>query len=181
MAEIKSAIELAMERTKNLVMGEEEKRQLARKDLEDRMKAIMRRFLEGMIDQERFLDEYRDIKAEKGEKRLLLVDLVIQGFEASVDNERLFDLIELVGEDAGSGLGREAQALRAGFESELKAREADIREGIVSRLQAMGISGSAVEPNVPEWKEWKDAVSDTAALFKQRLIEWKDKVLANPA
>jgi hypothetical protein len=181
MAEIKSAIELAMERTKNLVMDEEEKRELARKDLEDRMRAIMRRFLEGMIDRERFLDDYRDVSAEKREKRVLLADLVIQGFEASVDNERLFELLELLGEDAGGGLGREAKALRTRFESELKAREAGIREGIIGRLRAMEISGSAVEPNVAEWNEWKDAASGIAPLLKQRLIEWKDRVLAVPA
>lgn len=181
MAEIKSAIELAMERTRNLVMDEEEKKQLARKDLEDKLRAIARRFLEGMIDRERFLRDYDDIRGDKREKRALLSDLVIQGFETSFDNVLLFDLLELLGEDAGQGLGNEAKALKAGFRKELETREADIREDIMKRLRKMDISGSAVEPNVAEWKEWKDASLHTAALLKHRLDEWKAKILAVPA
>jgi hypothetical protein len=182
MAEIKSAIELAMERTRNLVMDEEEKKQLARKDLEDRLRATERRFLESMIDREQFLADFRDnIKGDRREKRLILIDLAIQGFETSIDNERLFELLELLGEDAGSDLGKEAKALSAGFGNELKTREAGIRSGIVARLQEMKISGSAVEPNVAVWNEWNDAARDTAAVLKQHFIEWKEKVLAVPA
>jgi len=180
-AEIKSAIELAMERTKNLVMDEEEKKQLLRKDLEDRLKAIMRRFMEGMIDRERFLADFRGIDGDKRAKRMILIDLAIRGFEESIDNERLFDLLVLLGDDAGSAFGEEAKALKAGFKNELRAREAGIRKGIMDRLKAMDISGSAVEPNVAEWKEWKDAARETAASLKQRLMGWKDRILAVPA
>ena len=117
-AEIKSAIELAMERTKNLIMDEEEKKQLLRKDLEDKLKAVMRRFLEGMTDRERFYADYRGIEGDRLLKRSLLTDLAIHGFEESIDNARLFELLEVLGEDAGSLLGDEAKALKTGFESE---------------------------------------------------------------
>lgn len=181
MAEIKSAIELAMERTKNLVMDDEEKRLLVRKDLEDRLRALVRRFAEGMIDRDGFWADYGDIKGDRHEKRAILADLVIQGFETSLDNDRLFEVLELLGEDAGGSLAAEAKALKYGFRKDLDAREAGIREGIMASLKKMDISGSAVEPNVAEWKEWRDASLDTVALLKHRLIEWKERVLAIPA
>lgn len=181
MAEIKSAIELAMERTSNLVMDEEEKRGLVRKDLEGRLKAAMRRFLEGMTDRERFLGDYEGIKGDRREKRSILAGLLIQGFETFIENERFFELLELLGEDTGSDLEHAAKALETGFKSELKAREMGIREEINARLRDMGISGSAVEPNVVEWQEWKDAAWDIGASLKQHLVEWKDRVLAVPA
>jgi hypothetical protein len=180
-AEIKSAIELAMERTRNLVMDEEEKKQLARKDLEDRLRAIVRRFLEGMIDRERFVADYGETKGDRREKRSVLTDLIIQGFETPYDNLLLFDLLEFLGEDAGHGLGSEARTMKAGFEKELETREAGTREEIRKRLRKMDISGSAVEPNVAEWKEWKEASVHTVALLKHRLDEWKARVLAVPA
>ena len=180
-AEIKSAIELAMERTKNLIMDEEEKKQLLRKDFEDKLKAVMRRFLEGMTDRERFYADYRGIEGDRRLKRSLLANLAIHGFEESIDNERLFELLEILGEDAGSPLGGEAKALKTGFESELRAREAGIRKEIADRLEAMGISGAAVEPNVAEWEESKEAAREIAAHLKQHLIEWKEKVVAVPA
>ena len=178
MAEIKSAIELAMERTKNLVMDDEEKRAFARKDLEEKLRAVMRRFLEGMIDPHQFLDDYGSIKADRSTKRTLLVDLIIQEFEASAQNERVFTLMELVGADAGAGFEEEARALKTRFLKELETREGGIRKSIAGRLRDLGISGSAVEPNVADWDEWKAGAREAASLFRRHLSEWKDRMSA---
>jgi hypothetical protein len=48
MAEIKSAIELAMEKTKGLVMDDREKRSLALRELAAGMMTIYRRYREGL-------------------------------------------------------------------------------------------------------------------------------------
>ncbi|HQM77478.1 MAG TPA: hypothetical protein PLF87_09745, partial [Syntrophorhabdaceae bacterium] len=50
MAVIKSAIELAMERTKNIVLGDEEKKVLAGKEADNRLRSIVRRFFSGITD-----------------------------------------------------------------------------------------------------------------------------------
>ena len=70
MSEIKSAIELAMERTRNLVMDDEEKRQASVRDREQKMTALLRRFMENMIDERRFLNEYELIAGDPGVRRL---------------------------------------------------------------------------------------------------------------
>jgi hypothetical protein len=178
MGEIKSAIELAMERTKNLVMDDEEKKEFARKDREDKVRVIMRRFVEGMIEDVEFLREFGEIRGEKSQKSALLVDLVAEGFQTSRDNERLFALLRLIGEDAGSGLAAEAEALKIWFQKELAAREAGIKERIIARLEDLGISGDAVEPNVPEWEESQDAAREIGSLIKGRLHEWKKRLQA---
>ncbi|OPY64862.1 MAG: hypothetical protein A4E57_03404 [Syntrophorhabdaceae bacterium PtaU1.Bin034] len=176
MAEIKSAIEIAMERTKNLVMDEKEKKEFAQKDLTDRLRAIERRFLEGIIEPEEFLAEYKNIQAEKSQKRRILVDLLVEEFNASVENERLFQLLEIMGDEAGGGLGDEARLLKSAFQKELEARLSGIKESILGRLSSMGISGSSIEPNVTEWDEWKNALQETGSVCRKRLYEWKDKV-----
>ena len=114
MAKIKSAIELAMERTKNLVMDEKEKEEFARRGLEDKLRAVMRRFLEGMTGRESFS---ADSGASRGkrEKRLLLVDLAFRNSSIQVIRRGFFELLELVGEEAGSGLGGEARSLKDRF------------------------------------------------------------------
>jgi hypothetical protein len=181
MAKIKSAIELAMERTKNLVMNEKEKEEFARRGLEDKLKAIMRRFLEGMIGRKEFPDELGGMKAGKRERRLLLIDLILEEFDLPGDKERLFDLLELVGEEAGGGLANDARRLKDRFREELKANAAGVRAEIMTRLARMGISGTSIEPNTEEWEEWKDAAQKTGSLFKKRLHEWKDKAENAPA
>jgi hypothetical protein len=178
--EIKSAIELAMEKTKNLVMDEGEKRAFARKGLEERLRALMRRFFEGMIGREEFLAEYRGMKAEKRDLALLVIDMIIEEFGREGEKDRPFELLELLGEEAGGGLAEEARALRDGFREELRADVSGVREKIMTRLGEMGISGEALEPNIEEWDEWKDAAQKRGSLFRKRLYEWKDKAERAP-
>ncbi len=181
MANIKSAIELAMERTKHLVMDEKEKEEFARRGLEEKLRATMRRFLEGMTGREELLAELGGMKAGKREKRLLLIDMVLEEFDLSGDKEKLFDLLELVGEEAGGGLAGDARKLKERFRDELKANVADVRAEIMKRLGRMGISGTSLEPNSEEWEEWKDAAQKTGNLFKKWLHEWKNKAEKAPA
>jgi hypothetical protein len=178
LAEIKSAIELAMERTKNLVMDDEEKKEFARKYREDRLRAVMRRFLEGIIGGDECLREYNDIRGEKAQKSALLLDLIIEEFRVSTENEMLFALLQLIGEDAGGGLAGEVQALKGWFQKELAAREGEIRNGIMSRLNDLGISGTAVVPNIPEWEESQSAAKEIGSLIRSRLFDWKDRLQA---
>jgi hypothetical protein len=180
-AKIKSAIELAMERTKHLVMDEKEKEEFARRGLKDKLRAIMRRFLEGMIGREELLAELAGMKTGKREKRLLLIDMILEEFSLPGDKERLFDLLELVGEEAGVGLAGDARRLKDRFHKELKANLAGVREEIMKRLGRMGISGKSLEPNSEEWEEWKDAAQKTGSLFKRWLYEWKNKAENAPA
>ena len=178
MAEIKSAIELAMERTKNLVMDDEEKRALARRDFEDRLRAVMRRFLEGIRGREEFLAEYREIKGDSAEKGLLLIDLILEESSVLSQKEKVFALLELVGGELGGGLAAEAGALGAQFKRDLAAGVPGVGERIMGRLAGMGISGSSVEPNVEAWDEWRDAVREMGDVFKGRLSGWREKARA---
>ena len=178
MAEIKSAIELAMERTKNLVMDDEEKKAFAQKDLDEKLRAVMRRFLEGMIDREQFLVDYGNINADRAQKRGRIVDLIIQEFEVSAQNDRVFALMAVVGAEAGAGFEEEAMGLKTRFLKELETREAGIRKNIAGKLRDVGISGSAVEPNMTDWDEWKAGAREAASLFRRHLSEWKDRLAA---
>jgi hypothetical protein len=178
MAEIKSAIELAMERTKNLVMSDEEKKEFARKDAEDKLKAVVRRFQEGMIDAAAFARDYNEIDGTDAYKRGIIVDIVVQEFESTTERERLFSLLELLGERRGPELAEEVRLLRMWFEKELKFREGDIREKILSRLADIGISGSAVRPNLAEWEESQDAAREIGVSIRDRINAWKRKLVA---
>jgi hypothetical protein len=181
MAEIKSAIELAMERTKNLVMGEEEKMEFARKDSEDRLRAAVRRFQEGMIDDDGFVRDYQGVSGTEAYKRGLVVDLILREFETAVERERLFELLELLGRQGGPGLAEEVRSLKVWFDKELHFREDDIKKKILSRLADIGISGSAVKPNIPEWEESRDTAREVGVLIQNHVNAWKEKLLATAA
>jgi hypothetical protein len=176
LGEIKSAIELAMERTKNLVMDDDEKREFARKNLEDKLRAAVRRFLEGMVTGEDFLHEYNDLPGDRAAREALLLDMVADEFQTSAaDNEKLFSLLELIGEDIGGGLAEEARTLKGWFTRELGTQDEEIRKRIIARLLEMGISGSAVQPNISAWEESQDAARQIGGLVRDRLQKWKKR------
>lgn len=179
MGEIKSAIELAMERTKGLVMDDKEKQEAAAKELGSRIGGLLRRYLEEMVDWDDFRKEYEKVEGNKTQKNELLVDAALSEFDLSDDNEKVFDILSFVGGDADDRLKKEIDDLQSEFHNRMATEVQGVRKSITARLQRMGISGNAVEPNVTEWDEWKTAVEQTKVLFKKRLNEWKRRIAQN--
>jgi len=177
MAEIKSAIELAMEKTKNLIMDEEERRLSVLKDTENKIRATLRRYLEGMIEKKDDVKkEMEEIKGDEGLKRSLLIDLLIEEFDIRSDNTRLLELFYIVNGGLQESLKKELEMLQNKFKEEMEKRGMIIRERITGRLKEMGITGNGVEPNIEEWDEWKEGHEETGMVFKKRIAEWKNKL-----
>ena len=176
MAEIKSSIELAMEKTKNLVMDEEERKLSALRDTENKIRATLRRYLEGMIERDDVEKEMEEIKGDEGLKRSLLIDLLIEEFDIGSDNTRLLELFYIVNGGLQESLKKELATLKNKFKEEMEKRGMIIRERIAGRLREMGITGDGVEPNIEEWDEWKEGLEESGAVFKKRIAEWKNKL-----
>ncbi len=180
MAEIKSAIELAMERTKGLVMDEKEKEQSLIQDAENRLKVLVRRFLDGTIEMDDLGSQYDKLELTENRKRSLLVDIVVNGFDVGGD-AKSFDLLHLADRKLDKRLHAELDKLQGQFTDALEKKSEDVRKQVLSRLKKMGISGNALEPNVNVWEEWKDAADETKQMFSSRLQKWKDEVKAATA
>jgi hypothetical protein len=175
MAEIKSAIELAMERTANLVMDDEEKQESRKKELENRLKAIMRRYLEGMVELDGAMDEIDGIKADAALKRGLLMDLLLEELDITKENARMLALFKRMGSLPGS-LMAEFDALRQEFTRQLEKKESVVREQVRARLAAMGVGGDGLEPNVEAWEEWAEARDATGRIFREQTEKWKERL-----
>ena len=178
MAEIKSAIELAMEKTRDLVVDSKEREAMAIKELEDKVKAVLRRYMEEMIDNEDAAKELSKINADKALKRALIVDNLVDEFDVRKNNERLLSLFHFAGIDLPQSIHSELETLNKVFLEELEAREIVIRERIRNNLAESGITGRGIEPNLAAWDEWHEEVEQAGNVFKKRMEELKDKVKA---
>lgn len=175
-SEIKSAIELAMERTKGLVMDDKEKQEAVARELGSRMGGLLRRYLEEMIDLDDFRKEYEKLAGNEAQKKGLLVEAALSEFDLSEDNQKVFDILSFAGGEGDDRLKREIDDLQSEFNNRMAAEVEGVRKSISARLEKMGISGNAVEPNVAEWDEWKSAMDQTKSFFKKRLAEWKTRI-----
>jgi hypothetical protein len=177
MAEIKSAIELAMERTRNLVMDEEEKRESRNKEIENKVRAILKRYLESIIEADQALEDVAEVKAPEGQKRRLLANLVLEEFDITALSPRVLDVLRHVVRCLPGSFMGELDAILSEFGLSMEKEEGVVREKIRERLDGMGIAGDGLEPNVEAWEEWTQAREETAQAFKERIDEWKRRLL----
>ncbi|MBA4416730.1 MAG: hypothetical protein C0392_02295 [Syntrophus sp. (in: bacteria)] len=177
MAEIKSAIELAMERTRNLVMDEEEKKAFQIKETENRVRAILRRYCEGMIETNRAMDELDEIAGDQSIKKRVLTEALFEEIDITKDNAGLLALLKIMGGSPYDSFIKEFEGIVMNFSRELKKKETIIREKIENRLKEMGITGDGCEPNVEAWEEWEGAREETGLIFSGQIKEWKERLL----
>lgn len=179
MAEIKSAIELAMEKTKDLVIGKEERDAMVAKEIETRVGGVVRRYMEEMISRDDVKREMDGIKADKRLKYSSLLDALIEEFDVRESNDRLFSLFDFAGLGIQEVLRDEFETLRKDFQAEMEKKETIIRERIEGNLTALGIAGDGIEPNLTAWDEWQEATAEAGNAFKSRMEVWKEKVKAS--
>ncbi|MCX5807382.1 MAG: hypothetical protein NT010_15175 [Proteobacteria bacterium] len=178
MSAIKSAIELAMERTKGLVMDDEERKSLALKETENKVKAVVKRYLEGIIERNGVDKEIARIKADEGLKKSILIDRLIDEFDINSNNDRLLKIFNAICEGLKEPFKYDMEIMQNKFLEETLKSKTVIREKVLNRLGEIGITGSGVEPNVQAWDEWNENVEETGRAFKDRIIEWKNRLNA---
>jgi len=157
MAEIKSTIDLIMERTKNLSASPEEREAYQRQELEKNIRGLIQR----LFDYNVTLDDVKDeLEREKKNGRAAQAMASMKGALAAhvdpeADNERLFRIInELVGTPE-----ERLRETLAACRQEAASWKADLAERRKKDLESKGITGPAVLPNLeadPQWKAWRE-------------------------
>lgn len=155
MAEIKSTLDLVMERTRNLKITEEDKKKIKEEELKGKIKGLIRRCLDGYA---RFEDEYRALLADfdRDAARKALADELIGQFDPLHgrydENEKLFAMIEAIFPSEASSMQQKIESWEASLRPARENRVAAIRETWKKAL----LSGSALTPNLEKDPEWRD-------------------------
>jgi len=167
MGEIKSTMDIIMERTKNLTMTEEEKRTLKERDMAGRVKGLIQRYLDGGMDLNRLRAEVEGLLAKDRDLAGRLVKEEALGrIEPGKNNELLLAMIE---ETMGMDVTpvREILAdVERRWKKDSESHEKTMRE----TLREKGISGSAVLPNLDKSEEWRRSVEGMKREMKERLM-----------
>ena len=167
MGEIRSTMDIIMEKTKGLTLTEKEKEAFRRTEIERKMRGLLQRFLDGLINLTAIKEEIGSMDPiQRRMAKEALVKECVDNMEVEGENAPLFDLLEyLIGPDT-QGLRKTLEGLRADLEEERKAREGLMRES----LEKAGISGSAIIPNIQADPEWGRYLSGMRGELKQKLV-----------
>lgn len=168
MAEIKSTIDLIMERTKNLSASTEEREAWHRQEREKHFRSLVQRLLDCSLT----LDDVKDeLEKEKKSGRAAealghLKKALAAHVDPDADNERL---LRIISELAATPEERLREVLRS-CRAESSAKKTALAERHRAELESSGIAGSAVLPNPEADPQWKALKEDMQAALAKRLL-----------
>ena len=161
MSEIKSTLDLVMERTKNLTMNAAEKEEQRKIDLKNRLAGLVQKFQDQTIKPTEFFKHLNELKNTFGHRvEKQMADEILGGIDVEADNDRRLALLT-------DYFGLETSTLKmiqAEFKQALQAGKTARIDILKSQLsEHYGISGTAVIPNIetdPEWQQTYNAITE---------------------
>jgi len=168
MAEIKSTIDLIMERTKNLSASPQERESYQRQEREKRLRGLVQRLLGDKLTLDAVKGELAKEKKNgtAAEVTGVLKNALAGHVDPEADNERLF---RYVSELVGTPEDRLRETLAACRE-EATSRKAVLAERQGKDLESNGITGSAVLPNPEADPLWKACREEMQAACAKRFL-----------
>ncbi len=166
MAEIKSTLDLIMEKTQNMVLTEDEKEEIRRKELNGKIKGWIQQYRDNVMRLDAIKSEIQ--KEEKDRQVALKKTLkkeIIRHIEPDEDNTKLFQLLEEI-----LGINKDSIINMINrFQEILDTEKINKTNERKNRLNEKGISGTAVVPNLDSDKEWNGYYLDLKEEFKEKI------------
>jgi len=180
MGDIKSAIEIALEKTKHLKLTEEESKQLKKEELKQKAEGLVYRYLSKQLDLEQL---EKEINKEPEDTKESLFRFVLKHCVDSITME--CDLKSIL-----SGLGyflrdkeretlliKKIEASFNNYENKKANKYKQIAEELKEELKKEGFSGNAVLPNVESSNKWHHYLRDLSNRYQEEIAILKKKLI----
>jgi len=175
MGEIKSTLDLVLEKTKHLSLSSEEKQAQIQKDINSRINGMLQKYLDGLFSLEQLQRAYEGLKAEFDlSENNILAGETIGRLDPGLDNLALFDVLEHVCHLDYSGIADAISEYQAGYHTAAQNRMETLKESLA---QKFSISGSAVVPNLAADEKWRLEAQALRSGFDQKLSRGRGKLL----
>jgi len=175
MSEIKSTLEIIMEKTKDLTLTEEEKKEFKHKDMAGKIKGVIQKFLDGILDLNRFKIEIAALEKDNRDMvTLLVIDELLPRISPDEDNTLFLQIL-----DTREGIDTTPiKEILADFEKRLAKERAVHEKELMKSLKNKGISGSAVIPNLNADPDWVNKISEMSKEFEERLRSYRKNLFS---
>ncbi|MEJ2729265.1 MAG: hypothetical protein P8185_12290 [Deltaproteobacteria bacterium] len=178
MAEIKSTLDLVMEKTKNLSLSAEERQEQKNKEIGSRIRGLLNKYQDKVLSFDQFNSEYRALEKEYGPTATgneQLIKEIYNRIELGKDNQSLFDLLSKFEVSDLEGL----KSILREFQNVSDSAAGERRKTLKEQLAKMHlISGSAVAPNLEKDDDWRKEAGKIRARYGALLDEEKARLLA---
>ncbi|MEA1935353.1 MAG: hypothetical protein U9M96_00850 [Thermodesulfobacteriota bacterium] len=171
MAEIKSTLDIIMEKTNNLTMTEEEKEELRRTELAEKAKGWVQKYMDNLIKQEKLKSELKKEGKDKySELQKILKNELLERLQPDGDNVKIFQLIKGILDIKKDPFVKIINE----FQKEVASEKSNRLENRKKLLTKRRFFGSAVIPNLALDESWGIHYKKLEVNCKKRLISVTD-------
>lgn len=177
MGEIKSSLELAMERTKKVAISEKEKEEIKQKEVLQKATSLFHRYREGHLPLNDILKEIEKMEQKTAATvKELLLSQWIDTLSLEDDAERIFKGIESLKQRSIEEAKKRFHHLLSKYQDEKERIKEKLRVEFTEALRKDTIYGSAVEPKLEGGELWKKEKDKLDHSYKIKLEEIKEQL-----
>jgi len=179
MAEIKSTLELAMERSKKFTISEREKEEIKQREVLQKATGLFHRYREGHLPLNEILREIERMDERSASMvRESLLDRWIDALSLNEDEERLFRGIEALKGKEIVDVKEKFHRLLSQCQEEREKIKEEVRVQLVEALRKEDIYGTAVEPRLEGSSLLEKALGNLDHPYEVELKEIKENLRA---
>ena len=175
MGEIKSTLDLVMEKTKNLSLSSGERQAQKNQEIESRILGLLQKFKDQALNVDNFKAEYQKLQKDyELSGNAPLIKEICGQIGLGADNHAWFELLaqlKVVDIERVTSVLEEFQTVR---DTAAEERRKILKEHLAKNYF---ISGSAVAPNLENDDEWQKEAGQIKAEFETKLNQAKTKLL----
>jgi hypothetical protein len=155
MGEIKSTLDLVLERTRHLSLSSVEKEEMELKETLKKVSGYLSRYRDGALSLDRLLKEIRELAPELRDRvRGEMARQMSLALNLSPDTDALIPAMEALADPGWTELLASVKRCRGEVRKAVEAAKANMEGRMLAALGAAGIRGSAVAVKVESDQEW---------------------------
>ena len=179
MAEIKSTIDIVMERTRHMVQTPEERARERAEEREKRSRGFLLKLSGNQIEPGSLTKALSDLPDEdQAPMKTVLLRTLIEGLGFESNNPPILAGVNVLAGEALRAETAEAEVLFEAYKSQSEELEKDATGSVIEELAAIGVSGSALQPKGGAASGGSLAARDLRAESESRWLALKRAMLA---
>ena len=176
MGEIKSTLDLVMEKTRHLTLSQKEKEEQKQIGVNKRLKGLLQKYQDNLLRKEQLGQELESLrKTFDLNVNEMLLHILLDGLKLGSNNRSFLELLSAICGLDVSGLEELFHDFQNTIERAAQKRIEEVKANLAKKRL---ISGSAVVPNLEIDSEWLATVKGIQGKFDQRLSREKDAMTA---
>jgi hypothetical protein len=177
MGEIKSTLELAMERTKKFAVSEKEKEEMKQKEVLQKATSLFHRYRQGHLPLNEILKQIERMEKKTATVvKELLLSQWIDALSLDDEEEGILRGIESLKQRSIDEVKQKFHHLLSQYQREKEEVKEKARVQLIEALRKDGIHGSAVEPKLEGSELWKKENEKLDHSCKMKLEEIKEQL-----